>query len=614
MFDFIDNIIQSKPEDWNFQVGDGKALIIARLEAETTIRIYVDNSDNFGNQASSVLVMQTLIDDYGFQGAGKTVWMVYKTENSDKTREKLSLLIKGFNAADPAATAVYNGTAINFTTIDNLADEQINYGFSGAGNPDPDHSDISNYFAVQLKTKVFLLLQPYLWDLDGPDEIEYGAPYQENAAYKLASADGAGEDFSSRGWYIKEEYWTPTADDWAYYSNPDSPGVDQGLAARVTLAQVLTQFVKDPTKNVKFLPAYGIKGVSEPVDGTDPPYYQNQMLLPPDQVLPTVVSTALGGSALDNATPAIVVSMNTNMDDISYLSSYQVSTGGATRSEESAQQSFDTATANKEQAETALLEAQQASKDTGLLQETLDEATSALATQSINNNDQKQAKTTRVDWLTERNAVEGVTFLSSIVRPSPGGGMTPAVTPGTLSAALTHLVSPGASTPAVLYLELGSLPKVIFSYVMWLATLPNVFEGANSAILALNQGKSYLRMKDVTWDQPGNEDPKDLGRYPSAWAPGADAYDPVHMQSIAAADGVTDALLSSPTEPAANFLPNVTATTKYLRDSCITPEESLTAYYAAIKGYYHNSVNGKLEIGLSYLNQAAINIGIPPPE
>lgn len=612
MFDFVENIIQSKPEDWTLPVEGAVDLIQARLDAETEIRIYVDNSDNFGNQASSVLVMQTLIDQYGFSGEGKNVWMVYKAEKATQTREKLSILIKGFDASNLAATATYNGVTINFVTVEALiadpAKLQINYGFSGAGNT----GGSENWFAVNLKTKIFLLLQPYLWDLDGPDEIEYGEPYNQNSAFRLSAEEGAGETFSSRGWYIREQYWNPAEDDWAYYTNSASAGVSKELADRTSLAQVLTTFVVAQGENVKFMPAYGIKGVSDPEPDTDPPYYKNQMLLPPDQVLPTVVSTALGGSAaLAEKTPAIIVSMNTDMDDVSYDSSYSVSKCGSTRSELSAQQSFSTATANRNSVQTELVQAQKAGhSNVDELEVALTVATETLTVQTQNNDAQIVAKTARVTWLQSKNSPAGVNFLSSIARNNPAGEVTPAITPEMLSTALNSLIAPESPHPAVLYLELGSLPKIIFNYVMSLGTFPNVFEGANSAILALNQGKCYLRMKDVSWVD--DDDPNDAGRYPSAWALDADAHNPVHEMSWKAADGVTGALLASPTSPA-DFVPNITLTTNYLRDYYITQKATLRAYYADLQDYYHNPVNGKLGIGLAYMNQAAINVGIPAP-
>lgn len=612
MFDFIENIIQSKSGDWSFSVVAAEGLIKTRLKAETDIRIYVDNSPNFGNQASSVLVMQTLIDQYGFSGTGKNVWMVYKDNQSEETRRKLSLLIKGFDASKLDATATYGGVTIHFITVEALnADPpkpQVNYGFSGGGNP----NESKNWFAVNLKTKIFLLLQPYLWDLDGPDEIEYGSPYEENLAFPLKSS-GAGETFSSRGWYISEQYWNPAEDDWTYYTNPASAGVSQELADRTSLAQKLTKFVVDHGANVKFMPAYGIKGVSDAAN-PDEPYYENQMLLPPDQVLPTVVSTALGGSALAENIPAIVVSMNTDMDDVSYDSSYIVSRGGPTRSEQSAQQSFDTAKKNKSDAQTALEQAQLAdNQDVGLVT-TLAENTNALTDQMQNNDAQIAAKEARVTWLLTNNSPAGVSFLSSKVRNNPAGGKTPAITPENLSTALLSLIAPESPHPAVLYLELGSLPKIIFNYVMSLGTFPNVFEGANSAILALNQGKCYLRMKDVTWGLvPEDKDPQDTQRYPSAWAPGSEAHNGVHEISWKAADGVTGALLANPTSPA-NFVPNITLATNYLSEYFITQNKALRDYYTDIHGYYHDPVNGKLGIGLAYMNQAAINIGISAPK
>jgi len=319
---------------------------------------------------------------------------------------------------------------------------------------------------------------------------------------------------------------------------------------------------------------------------------------------------------VDSCAPSFHHCLLLSSSDQAYELSEIVSKGGATFEESQTQESFNTAQANKESAEEELKQAQEAGRqDLVALKATLSEATAALTEAQLSNGAQIGAKDDRVSWLTDRNSPAGVTFFSSIERTTTSEETTPAITPETLPGALTYLVAQGSPRPAVLFLELGSLPTILFNYVMSLGSYPNVFEGANSTNLALNQGKCYLRMQNM--DEANVEDPTDLADinanlYPSAWAVGSEVYDAVHIQSNNAGYAVGRALMSFLDIPA-NFVPNITLTTNYLRDYFITPQEALVNYCTDLQAYYHNPVNGKLGIGLAYMNQAATSVGIPVP-
>jgi len=602
MFDFITQIIESSPENWTSATQTAATEFKARLAAETVIRIYVDNTINFGNQASSVLLMQSLIDQYDFMGEEKNVWMVYKAEDADETRKKLSLLIKGFDASNPAATATYKGVTLNFITVEDLntdpAYAEINYGFSGGADVDAE----PNWYATNLKVKIFLRLQAYLWT-EGPQQIQYGGTHVDDDPFDLDANAGEPGTFQQRNWYVSPEYWVPQQADWTYYSDDANPGVDAESAARAKLAKVLTDFVVAQGVSVRFMPAYGIKGESTDILSPD-----NQIQVVPNQLIPSVISTSLGGGYLEaGQTPAIVVSLNNDISDEAYIISERVSKGGATSEEDESQQSYDVANQNKLTAETALADAQaNGSEDVQGLERILATANDEFADAQGVNQEQLGAQTSRQDWLTERNAPAGVSFLSSRNRPGASGAITPATTPEALSTSLDSLVAPDSTRPAVLYLELGSLPTILYNYVMSLGSYPNVFEGANTANLALNQGKCYIRMQDIDLESNPN-------RYPAPWALAVDGLSQPQSQSINAANALPEALYSSKYD-AAIFVPNITLTTNYLSDYYITQEATLRDYYEELQAYYHDPVNGKLGIGLAYMNQAAINIGIPAPE
>jgi len=603
MFNFITSILDSTPEIWTSPTTEAVAQFKTRLAAETVIRIYVDNTINFGNQASSVLLMQSLIDQYDFIGAGKNVWMVYKAEDASETRKKLSLLIKGFDASNPEATATYKGVTLHFITVEDLiADEmytEINYGFSGGADADNDEK---NWYATNLKVKIFLRLQAYLWT-EGPQQIQYGGTHVNDDPFDLDANAGEPGTFQQRNWFVQPEYWAPQPVDWIYYSDATNPGVDAESAARTKLAKVLTDFVVSQEGAVKFMPAYGIKGESTDILAPD-----NQVQVVPNQLIPSVVSTSLGGSymAVGN-TPAVVVSLNNDISDEAYIISERVSKGGPTKEENESQQSHDIANQNRLAAETALEDAQAiGSEDVQSLEEKLAKANAEFADLQGVNQAQLEAQASRQAWLAERNSSDGVSFLSSKNRSNAFGVITMATTPEALSDALTSLVASESPRPAVMFLELGSLPTILYNYVMSLGSYPNVFEGANTANLVLNQGKCYLRMQDIDLDS-------NPSRYPAPWALADAGLSPPQSQSINAANALPEALYSSKYNPAV-FVPNITLTTNYLSDYYITQEAALRAYYVDLQVYYHDPVNGKLGIGLAYMNQAAINIGIPAPQ
>ena len=205
MFDFSTDILNSDPQTWTNATQTAADEFKARLAAETVIRIYVDNTINFGNQASSVLLMQSLIDQYGFNGEGKNVWMVYKEEeDADETRKKLSLLIKGFDASNPDATATYKGVTLHFITVEALfagpAYPEINYGFSGGADADVDAEP--NWYATNLKVKIFLRLQAYLWT-EGPQQIQYGGTHVNDDPFDLDANAGEPGTFQQRHWFVQ---------------------------------------------------------------------------------------------------------------------------------------------------------------------------------------------------------------------------------------------------------------------------------------------------------------------------------------------------------------------------------------------------------------------------
>ncbi|UTY59516.1 hypothetical protein [Massilia sp. erpn] len=575
MFDAFKNIMNSPSKAWSASTEDGEREMMKRLSQQTEIRIYVDNAPNFGNQASSVLLMRTLVDRYGFRGAGKTVRMVYKTERELETREKLSLLIQGFSYTNPEAVTYYHGVVIRFANIDAglAAAPEVSFGFSGAADTSPD--DNINWFATKLKVAYFLRMQPYLWP--GIEQIQFRRPLL--IPFDFNEKVGKKNTFMQRGWYVDESYWQPTIEDWTYYKTASNPGVGAEMAWHSVQAHAVVAFLME-NPQILFMPVYGVKGGG------------NQMLMFPDQILPTIISAALACSVLTAPSrPCIVLSLNDNISEDDYNITAHVSKGGISREEVMSQRRCDDCQEAINELTDKLTQIQRGKKseaDPKEIQENLNEKNDELVQLNIILDAQKERYSGRTEWLKKYDAKNRVKFYSSKPRsksdfPNSGEG---------LQNGMKWLI--GTAEPKVLFMELGALPTILFNKIMSLASLPRVFEGANTANLNLNLGSCYLRMRSA-FNGEG------LDRYPSAEL-GVKKFDDVISKSYAAANAVTSTLYSEELILPPDFNSNMSIIMEYIYGFYIKRDEALTEYYREIRIFYHNPSYSKLAIGLAYLN------------
>ena len=577
--DFIKRAIGVSPKVWTTTTATVQQQMAARLANETEVRVFVDDTPNFGNQACSVLLLNRLIDTYGFTGQGKTLTVVYPAQGAAATLNKLALLIRGLDPANPGI-ANYRNSGVNlaFRQIPALANQpQINYGFSGGADSDPARTGL-NWFAVALKVELFLRLHPYQWN-GGPHQVQYGGQRAQRQPYDLATYSALGTSFRYRGWHIPNADWAaPSAPDWAYYTGDVNIPPDQ--RHRAALAEALLAYLAANAGTLKLMVVYGIKASP------------NQMGMPSPQLLPTVVATALGISHLDPAqTPVVVVSLNSDITDADYALSLRVCQGGQTADEELQHNLVQDAQADVDALEQQL----QQGGVGGDVEQQLADARQHLAGQTAHRQLLDRGQAERQNWLNQRNP-QGIQFVSSRARGNQQG-----ITVAQLNADLVALAGPATQRPAVLFFELGSLPIPVFNHLMSQASYANVFEGANTNNLALNQGNGYLRMRGGGIDGV---------RYPTGWFPAwTGGYSQAAVEGTNAANGVTAALRQNIFDKT-DFLPNIALTTDYLDRLYLRQETLLTRYYHDTQAYFHDPANDKLLLGLSYLNQIATDIGI----
>lgn len=158
-------------EDFPYQLGKLKEA----LAAEPEIRIYIDDSMNFGHQSTTIAMMKHFIDWVEYRNKITIVYFDDPRFNKlAETASKLAILLpqldvkKLFN--NPEGNTISYGTCenITFVRMDHDGDltsvlGRINFGFTGG-------SDRTNGIRGKMNVAFFLRLQPYLWHY--PNEIE----------------------------------------------------------------------------------------------------------------------------------------------------------------------------------------------------------------------------------------------------------------------------------------------------------------------------------------------------------------------------------------------------------------------------------------------------------
>ena len=159
-------------------------------------------------------------------------------------------------------------------------------------------------------------------------------------------------------------------------------------------------------------------------------------------------------------------------------------------------------------------------------------------------------------------------------------------------------VPPAPTCPTsqrVLWVQLGPIPPGAFDYVLFQSTLPPVFEGNNTANVALNSGRPYYHA-----NRPGSRNTL----YPSLTLAQRPA-DRILTTLQAAADQVT-VKLGDWGVPAtgADYPPEIFGApiAAWQND----PTSPVTAYFTALRQAYSQPANDKFSLALAYLAQRSI--------
>jgi hypothetical protein len=129
-------------------------------------RVFVDGSAHFGHQASSIAMLQRLIQLTGFAKRVVVVYVDHGQEMLGDTAAKLALMFYDRSVRDLDASTARFGTCAQIRFLPYARRHRIEsvgvFGFTGGAD------DLSENYAASLKVRFFVRLQPWLWD-DPPD-------------------------------------------------------------------------------------------------------------------------------------------------------------------------------------------------------------------------------------------------------------------------------------------------------------------------------------------------------------------------------------------------------------------------------------------------------------
>jgi len=516
-------------------VGDLAAAVAA---PHNHIRMYVDSGGGKGQQMAAVRLLDRLLAPVnppvnpGVPGLGFAGAVdMVYADGAESTLTNLVELL-GWQAG--TTRGQYGNatlTLIPFSQRGKLG-PAVTYGFSGASDP-------NTITAADLKVTYYLRLQPFQYS--HRDELVFS---DGTASLDLATvAQLGGASFHQRGVYIAPPAlpfnWGP------YLNDPD-----HNKARRVGVLQWLIANMGGAVNPFRLLVVYGVTNVAENALGSD----ANSQVA--EIVLGVMASQrTLAGAARPGALPAVIVN----------LSRFEALGGAA------ANMTFGGVTSLLAKGVTPLEMVILRNPDNpqlGAVQATIKARDSYL--------DRAQASH-RTSFLVEPTAQQTQTQVQDW---------------------LLGIVPPAPACPAsqrVLWVQLGPIPPPAFDYVLLQSDLPPVFEGNNTANVALNSGRPYYHA-----NRPGDRNTL----YPSltlAQRPASRILTTLQ----AAADQVTVKLgewgvrARDPDYPPEIFGAPIAA---WQND----PNSLVTAYFRALQQAYSQPANDKFSLALVYLAQRSI--------
>ncbi|MBU9745274.1 hypothetical protein KTH81_15750 [Lachnospiraceae bacterium ASD3451] len=185
IYEFIQLVLSADP-----QAGDIYETVMLQLQLyfgnpQLQIRVYVDNSPNFGHQATTIHILRRFLRLFRPRGAVNVLYDIRRHEGERPLIDKLEILVEMFDKRKKGTQSInFEGQQVWFTPFDPdkaslpLAD----FGFTG-GYDNP-FSEMPKILAVD----VFLRLEPYNWHR--PSMIEWLDDAGEYCSWRLQNVYG----------------------------------------------------------------------------------------------------------------------------------------------------------------------------------------------------------------------------------------------------------------------------------------------------------------------------------------------------------------------------------------------------------------------------------------
>ncbi len=488
-----------------------KPRLMAFLRGLPVIRVYMDNSPNFGHQANTIAIMRRL-KALGFEGVFQVFCNRSPTGGGEDPLPKLAKLLPGL---DILKILNFNNSKSDIENIDNQQnikglkiilfeyatsydeDELIEVPFCITGGADKEGNANKSFWNYAYNTNVqyFLRLQAYLWPLnrggDYRDQITKPRAIGMADLHLLDEGKGDdiicefaedsmyGSDFSFQSYYLEDPVLN--AADWAEYARSDE-WKDKAAAL---------QFLDTLGATTHLMPVYGIGDT-------------NAVKLQPHDLL---FSICAGVVITDLEKPVVIINFS-EISDAPWVGFVKL-----------------------------------------------------LATEDDTTALDNLALFCRQHLIKSRIKVlhlkQGLSEIQSQVR---------ALTRG-----------------EICVLDIGTVPQELFNYMYSRATLPPVFEGQGTAVLALNQGKPFFK-----FSKPGAR----IG-YPDRFS--LDSAVAQQCQKFA------NQILIKPNawpKPADDIHPALLLS--MFINAALAPSGEIKEYFDACRDYFHNERHDKLLMALQY--------------
>lgn len=225
------------------------------LNEQDEIRVYIDNTPNFGHQANSIHVLKRLIDKYSYAGAVTIVWAA-GDENPDgvnNTAAKLALLLTNLDPRQIADAVISYGSCpnISFVKLTNPGDRldnRVRFGITGGAD------NLAVNLANSLNVDAFLRLQPYNWTTAGGEFMPSRIEFHLDADRQTIDLGAEDETINLLPFlYDAAQVATVAPETWAWYSNQD---YNPSLAESTRLAQAVEEGIT--ARGASLWPVYGL--------------------------------------------------------------------------------------------------------------------------------------------------------------------------------------------------------------------------------------------------------------------------------------------------------------------------------------------------------------------